>query len=236
MRHRLHGSYQKLSSEDKKIVRGESLANVAHAPTMYKFWIICFVLSITTQVYCDEQTGVPSTIVTTGHTPKLKTTQVFEEKSETLLNNEETLLEKSTVTTRRVRRKSTTVEEIEITTKKEHQKEERSTTADQPIEIPDNVEIVQPFEGDSFEELNKKVVISYGCPVNRTLPCIPKCCNLSEIHTRQPGNNATCIPRETTTPDFLVDFADFPVSEQNSSIDIRDRYEYYIGVPCIDGK
>lgn len=89
---------------------------------------------------------------------------------------------------------------------------------------------------DELSELNKKVQLSYGCPVDHARPCVPKCCNLNESHTNfniARENRTECVPSKD---DFWLTFADCPLSGENTTISLEERYEYYIGIPCTNGK
>lgn len=99
-----------------------------------------------------------------------------------------------------------------------------------------DVEIIPTDLDDSKAgEYNHQVTISYGCPVNPSRPCVPKCCDLDQIHANVLENpkSPQCVSKLV---DFWVDFADRPYDVRNESLDVKDRYEYFIGDPCATGK
>lgn len=76
----------------------------------------------------------------------------------------------------------------------------------------------------------EKAGIVYGCPVNHTRPCVPKCCDLRQSFR----NRSQCSDSDE---EFLPEFKDCPnYGDQIGSLPVEDRFEYFIGNPCTRGK
>lgn len=72
----------------------------------------------------------------------------------------------------------------------------------------------------------------YGCPVNHTRPCVPKCCDLYQSF--KPENKSQCV---LSDDEFSPEFKDCPnYMDEVGSLPVEERYEYFIGNPCTRGK
>ncbi|KAL0272568.1 UNVERIFIED_CONTAM: hypothetical protein PYX00_005488 [Menopon gallinae] len=76
----------------------------------------------------------------------------------------------------------------------------------------------------------RPTLISYGCPSDHNLPCVPKCCDIYESY----NNERECATSEDY---FFPNFVDCPnMTEHFREISLEQRYEYFIGDPCIKQK